>query len=165
MASEPQKRASNLPSPGHSPEGNGHAPRATNGASQLSRRRTWPRRRTSRSCDVVEESSAEHDEIGSPPVVLEASKTTLLVIVGCTVALLVGLFVVGLLPRLHEDSILIDRSNAVKTQLPRVSVTTRGNPLRTVEIELPGDANPLEETTVYPRTSGYLEALARGHRR
>ncbi len=139
------------------PEGNGHAPGATNGASHAEPAARHGAPQDEPQLHVVEESSAEHDEIGSPPVVLEASKTTLLVIVGCTVALLVGLFVVGLLPRLHENSILIDRSNAVKTQLPRVSVTTPRQSAPTVEIELPGDANPLEETTVYPRTSGYLK--------
>lgn len=100
----------------------------------------------------------EHDEIGSPPPAPHPSKFALLVLVACTVAILAALFLFGLLPRLHEDGVLAQEAQRIKTALPRVSVTEPRQSDAIVEIQLPGTVEALEETTVYPRTSGYLKS-------
>ncbi len=99
----------------------------------------------------------EHDEIGSPPPVPHPRPFALLLLAGCTIAILVGLFLFGLLPRLHQEGILDRDAEQIKTALPRVMVVNPRQSAAVVEVQLPGDVQALQETTVYPRTSGYLK--------
>jgi RND family efflux transporter MFP subunit len=146
--------------PSESSEGNGRAASAANGEHADTERVDVAARQNGRHAADHEphgEPPQQHDEIGSPPEPPRPGKFALLVLVACTVAILVGLFLVGLLPRLHDDMILAQDAERIKLELPRVAVTTPRQSAPTVEVQLPGDAEALEETTVYPRTSGYLK--------
>lgn len=138
MASEPavtRKRDVHPPGP---TEGNGHGPPHPGG-------------------NGAQHNTQEHDEIGAPPPAPHPRRVALLILAVCTVAVFVGLFLFGLLPRLHEEGILDKDAEAIKTALPRVTVAEPRQSPAAVEVLLPGNVEALQETTVYPRTSGYLK--------
>jgi RND family efflux transporter MFP subunit len=98
-----------------------------------------------------------NDEIGAPPAAPHPSRFALLLLAGCTLAVLAALFFFGLLPRLHEENVLAENAEQITTALPRVSVGSPKQSAAIVEVQLPGNVEALQETTVYPRTSGYLK--------
>ena len=68
-----------------------------------------------------------------------------------------AMFYLGWFPRVQQDEALAKEVDRLKSALPRVQVDhPRRLPTITTTI-LPGDVQALEETTVYPRTSGYLK--------
>jgi RND family efflux transporter MFP subunit len=99
----------------------------------------------------------EHDEIGSPPRAPHPRPVALLLLAACAIAVLAALFLFGLLPLVHQEGILDQDAQRIKTALPRVTIAHPRQSAAVVEVQLPGDVQALEETTVYPRTSGYLK--------
>jgi RND family efflux transporter MFP subunit len=144
MASEPAVTRKRAVHPPGSTEGNGHGPPAADNAGDAAQHDPQPRKQ-------------EHDEIGSPPPAPHPRRVALLLLAVCTIAIFVALFLFGLLPRLHQDAILDRDSEQIKTALPRVGVVRPRQSPAEVEVQLPGDVQALQETTVYPRTSGYLK--------
>src|ERR1700676_246489 len=97
------------------------------------------------------------DEIGAPPPVPRPQKRSLLLLAVAAVVALAGLFLLGWLPHLHEQNALNAEAERIATAVPRVSVAHPRQSPAVVETLLPGDVQAMEETTVYPRTSGYLK--------
>ena len=96
-------------------------------------------------------------EIGSPPPVPRPRILSLLLITILVAAGVVGLFLLGWIPRIRQEKVLAAQSEKVKTALPQV-MTAHPRPSPSLSIvQLPGDVQALEETTIYPRTSGYLK--------
>ena len=96
-------------------------------------------------------------EIGSPPPVPRPRFLTLLLITILVAAGSVGVFLLGWIPRIRQEKVLAAQSETVKTALPQV-MTAHPRPSPSLSIvQLPGDVQALEETTIYPRTSGYLK--------
>ncbi len=104
------------------------------------------------------EAVAHHaDEFGAPPSVPRLKPATLLLLAGAIVAVFAGLFLLGWLPRMHQATALADEADRIKNGVPHVTlVQPRPAPAISTTL-LPGNVEALEETTVYPHTSGYLK--------
>ena len=68
-----------------------------------------------------------------------------------------GLFALGWIPKLQQQAALENEASRIRTALPRVSVAHPRQSLAVRVLQLPGDVQALEETTVYARTNGYLK--------
>ena len=118
--------------------------------------------------EVVDESFAEPqlarngaqghgDEIGLPPAPPPTRLWGVLVVIVLAAAIGGGLFALGWIPKLRQTAVLENEASRIRTALPRVTVAhPRQSPAVRV-LQLPGDVQALEETTVYARTSGYLK--------
>ena len=62
-----------------------------------------------------------------------------------------------MLPRLHQEGILDRDAEQIKTALPQMMVVNPRQSPAVVEVQLPGDVKAMQETTVYPHTSGCLK--------
>lgn len=70
-----------------------------------------------------------------------------------------SLFLLGWLPRQQRARLLASESDRIKNSLLTVRVIQpKPAPLRSV-VTLPGDVQPMEDTTIYPRTTGYVKRL------
>ncbi len=74
------------------------------------------------------------------------------------VLLLAGLFVLGYLPRQHRIA-EADRVADEANYKPIVEVAPPSRQPNAGNLELPADVRALQETSVYPRTTGYLKRL------
>ena len=72
--------------------------------------------------------------------------------------MLVVLFLVGLIPRLHLDRSLQNDADAERARLPMVSTANPTRSPATIELPLPGSMEPILETGIWARTNGYLKA-------
>ncbi len=96
-------------------------------------------------------------EIGSPPAPPCPRFFLLVFLLLLAIGAGAGLFLYGWVPKARQEAVLVTEAQRIKTALPRVSVVhPRQSPAVRV-LQLPGDVQALEETTVYPRTSGYLK--------
>ncbi|HTU26128.1 MAG TPA: efflux RND transporter periplasmic adaptor subunit [Pirellulales bacterium] len=98
----------------------------------------------------------DHDEVGAPPQV----RTRFFALIGVAlVALsgLAGLFVLGWFPHARQEADLLAEADRIASALPRVAVVHPRQSSAVLTAMLPGDVQALEETTVFPRTSGYLK--------
>jgi len=71
--------------------------------------------------------------------------------------ILTALFLTGWLPSIEQEKMLAAESHRVKSALPIVTVASPREAPAIIETILPASIEPLEETTIYPRTSGYLK--------
>ena len=98
-----------------------------------------------------------NDELGfdlpSPPAV---SKTRIIAIVLGVIVVLGAAFVLGYLPRKRERASLDQSAHAAASGKPRVEVALPKVGASDRAIVLPGSAQPIEETIVYPRVNGYV---------
>ena len=98
-----------------------------------------------------------HDEIPSADS-LPRPKRAILWVLAIIVILLIGVaFAAGYLPRIHRDSVLNDEAQARANALPGVSVQLPQKTEPSTALELPGNIQPLQETSLYARTTGYLK--------
>jgi RND family efflux transporter MFP subunit len=101
-------------------------------------------------------STHEHEEVLEPlPPPPTVSGGRLAVIGGVVLLGLGGLFVMGLLPRLHRDTAA--REQAAGLSRPRVSVARPRRPNAPGELALPGTVTALQETVVNARVPGYVK--------
>ena len=70
-----------------------------------------------------------------------------------TLAVLAGLFVVGMFPRWRANAALTD---SVRDQRPAVSVIASQHPENNANVVLPGSTQAIQETAIYARTNGYV---------
>ncbi|MGD0527447.1 MAG: efflux RND transporter periplasmic adaptor subunit [Polyangiaceae bacterium] len=89
-----------------------------------------------------------------PPATVSRSRIVVLGLVG--VAVLGAAFVVGYLPRRAERAALVQATQAAGGALLTVDVVTPKASSSDRALSLPGSVQPLEETTVYARASGYV---------
>jgi RND family efflux transporter MFP subunit len=101
--------------------------------------------------------SSDDEEIGVLPGAPTPRRRTIAAVVIAVTGLLTVLFLVGLLPRLHRDHKLRTETTAAAEAKPRVNAA----PPRRIPVgqaaSLPGSIEPLRETTVFARTSGYVK--------
>lgn len=101
--------------------------------------------------------TSQHDEIGDPPKVPRPRFWLLGLIAIVLIASLVGLFLLGWIPRKQQERALNSQSENIKKAAIQVSVIHPRRSATQSIAQLPGDVQALEETTIYPRTSGYMK--------
>src|SRR5215468_8254593 len=67
-----------------------------------------------------------------------------------------GLLIVGILPRLKRQKKIMDASQAIKDNIPTVSVITAEQAPAVSSLELPGNVEAIQTTPISARTNGYL---------
>src|SRR3989442_13761678 len=82
------------------------------------------------------------------------SRTTWSVIVG--VVLLLAVFMMGVVPRVRENSELVAASTAPDAGLVSVSVVPPRPANGPTDLLLPSNIQAIEETAIYARTTGYV---------
>ncbi len=100
--------------------------------------------------------SSHDDEIGDPPAPPRVHFLLLLVFALGVAAILAGMFTLGYLPKSRQQAVLEQIADHVKHAAPKVTLVKPRQSPATGVVQLPGDAQPLEETSVYARTNGYL---------
>jgi RND family efflux transporter MFP subunit len=98
-----------------------------------------------------------HEDGGIPTDLPRISGRALLLAAVVTLALFFILFLVGYLPHLARMRMLAERARADAQQPPLVDVVyPRAMPL-IQNVELPGTATPMQQTSIYARVNGYLK--------
>jgi RND family efflux transporter MFP subunit len=90
------------------------------------------------------------------PAPASISRSRALVLGVCALVVLGGAFAFGYLPRRAERLALADAAGVGESTLPRVDVVAPKEGSSDRAISLPGSVQPLEETTIYARASGYV---------
>jgi RND family efflux transporter MFP subunit len=80
-----------------------------------------------------------------------------ILLVSGIVILLVVLFLVGYLPRVHRDQALAEGSREEAGDIPVVSVARARRAPSRADLLLPGNITPLTEASIYARAAGYLK--------
>lgn len=103
--------------------------------------------------------AVHHDPeaVGDPPPVpnVSRSRVALAGIVGMIVV--AGMFFAGWTPKARQDKVLHADAEKVRTALPRVQTMLPKQSAAETTALLPGDVQAIEETTIYPRTTGYVK--------
>ena len=73
-------------------------------------------------------------------------------------AVLVALFLAGLIPRLHLWHRLDERARAQRDAVPSVGTAHPERAAAVADVPLPGTTEPIFVTSIYARTNGYLTA-------
>ena len=84
------------------------------------------------------------------------SKSRLLILGVVAAGVLGAAFLFGYLPRHHAKAELLEGAESENVSAPRVEVVTPTVMTSDHAIALSGSVRPLEETTLYPRASGYI---------
>ncbi len=161
-ASEPPRRDPepgrlDADSPRQATEGNGHAAAAKYDARHRDRAAPETLDAGKSAHQKSDQPPGHVDEIGEPPPTPHPKRLGLLILAMAAAFALVALFFVGWLPLHHQQAGLVVDAERIKNAAPRVHVAhPRQSPAVTVAL-LPGDVQALEETSIYPRTSGYLK--------
>jgi membrane fusion protein (multidrug efflux system) len=80
-----------------------------------------------------------------------------LAVLGATVAVAVaGLVMSGVLPRMHQRVALANEASAAASLVPQVQVARAQRAPVGAAVVLPGTVQPLQETAMYARASGYV---------
>jgi RND family efflux transporter MFP subunit len=82
------------------------------------------------------------------------SKTTWSLLIG--LAVLVGLIVIGVVPRLRQNAELVAASTAPDAGVVSVGVVPPKRADGPIDLVLPSNIQAIEETAIYARTSGYV---------
>src|SRR2546427_1360601 len=82
------------------------------------------------------------------------TKTTWSLLIG--LALLVGLLVIGVVPRLRQNAELVAASTAPDAGVVSVGVVPPTRADGPIDLVLPSNIQAIEETAIYARTSGYV---------
>src|SRR5712691_10873556 len=82
------------------------------------------------------------------------TKTTWSLLIG--LVLLVGLLVIGVVPRLRQDAELVAASTAPDAGVTPVSVVEPRRADGPTDLVLPSNIQAIEETAIYARTNGYV---------
>jgi multidrug efflux pump subunit AcrA (membrane-fusion protein) len=67
-----------------------------------------------------------------------------------------GLLFVGIAPRVRRQKKITDAARAMKDALPAVNVVTAGQAPAVTDLELPGNVEAIQTTSLAARTNGYL---------
>jgi len=73
------------------------------------------------------------------------------------VAIMAGLFLIGLLPRLQRQAQLTASAKEAKSEMLTVSTVSPHRASGKANLVLPGSVQAVQETTIYARTNGYLK--------
>ncbi len=98
-----------------------------------------------------------NDDLGFDlPAPAKLSRSRAVLVVAVAVGLVGAAFAFGYLPRKAEHAALVEAAGANEGALPRVEVVLPKAGSSDRAIALPGSVQPLEETTIYARASGYV---------
>jgi len=101
--------------------------------------------------------AAGHDEIPAVDALPRPSRA-LLIALGLGLLLVIAVaLAAGLLPKLQRDAELNADVRAEVDALPAVSVQLPRESEAAAKLQLPGNVQPLQETAIYARTTGYLK--------
>jgi RND family efflux transporter MFP subunit len=103
-------------------------------------------------------SAEKQDDLGfalPAPAQLPARRMRLFVVL--TVAVVLGAFLVGLLPRVLAQRALATETAEAAAAIPRVELITPSALTSDRDLKLPGSIEPLEQTVIYPRAQGYVK--------
>jgi RND family efflux transporter MFP subunit len=100
--------------------------------------------------------SHEYDEVGELPLAPTPSRKRLVGYSLGFVTLMALMFLAGFLPRAHRRAALATETDQLANQKPAVQVIKAKALPPAGELTLPGTVQPIQETTIYARTSGYL---------
>lgn len=92
-----------------------------------------------------------HERHGRP------SKRTLWFLSFTALIIIVGAFLMGYLPRMRRESLLVAEANAEGKTAPTVNVVTVEKSSPRDELVLPGDIQPITEAPLLARASGYIK--------
>jgi RND family efflux transporter MFP subunit len=107
--------------------------------------------------DTGEVDPGVHDEIPAADSLPRPRRFALLAI-AIVIVLLIGVaFAAGYFPRSHRDAALNEEAQARSAALLGVSVQFPQKTQASSALELPGNIQPLQETSLYARTTGYLK--------
>lgn len=97
------------------------------------------------------------DDLGfAVPEPARLTPTRAIALVALACAILGGAFVAGYLPKRRARQALENEARSTQAAVPRVEVIAPKEGSSDRSIVLPGSVQPLEETVIYPRASGYL---------
>lgn len=85
------------------------------------------------------------------------SATSIGLILAMVLSSVATLFFSGWIPRQQQTHLLESESHRIRTLLPTVRVMKPRAAAAVSVVTLPGDAQAMEEITIYPRTSGYVK--------
>lgn len=85
------------------------------------------------------------------------SMFTVVAVVSAISAAFAGAYVLGSIPRQQQSAQLHAESHRIKNTLPVVRVVQPRLASNLAVALLPGDVRPMEEITIYPRTTGYIK--------
>jgi RND family efflux transporter MFP subunit len=97
------------------------------------------------------------DEVGDPPEVPRWRLRALFPVAALAAAILAGLFILGWIPRARRVSAIEQESQRLTKLLPKVLVVQPRQSAAITTALLPGDIRALEETMLYPQTTGYVK--------
>jgi RND family efflux transporter MFP subunit len=103
-------------------------------------------------------SAEKQDDLGFAlpgPAQLPTRRVRVLVVLG--LAVVVGAFLVGLLPRVLAQRALATETAEAAAAIPRVELITPSPLTSDRDLKLPGSIEPLEQTVIYPRAQGYVK--------
>ncbi|HUJ28485.1 MAG TPA: efflux RND transporter periplasmic adaptor subunit [Myxococcales bacterium] len=92
------------------------------------------------------------------PAAATVSRKRLTTVALILVGVLLVAFAVGYIKRRGEAAALVESVEASKRALPRVEVISPKQLASDRALSLPGSVQPLQETVIYPRASGYVRA-------
>lgn len=97
------------------------------------------------------------DDTASPAPVPQVSIWKLTGLVWLLVLFVGGLFLLGWIPKVRQQTALAEETTSRQHEIPRVEVTRPYRAEPVVEASFPGEIEAQEETVIFPRTSGYLK--------
>jgi RND family efflux transporter MFP subunit len=97
------------------------------------------------------------EETGTPPAPPKLRWWSWALLILLAPGTAAGLFVVGWIPRARQERHLQEQAARVKNAPPLVVAVLPRRAAASAVMQLPGDVQALEETTIYPRTSGYMK--------
>jgi RND family efflux transporter MFP subunit len=102
------------------------------------------------------EAAHGHDEVGELPKAPQPSGKLLTGLVASLLIVLACAFVAGLLPHIRRSAALENETLEISNRRPPVQVTLPKLRPPSSQISLPGTIQPVQETVLYARVSGYL---------
>lgn len=107
--------------------------------------------------DVEDVDPGVHDEIPSAESLPRPRRSMLWVLGLLAVIAIAAGFAAGYIPRAHRDTVFNEEAEARANALLGVSVQLPQKTEASTALELPGNVQPLQETSLYARTTGYLK--------
>lgn len=99
----------------------------------------------------------DHDEIPTVTSLPRPRRTVIVVVAVLLVVAVVVAFAAGFIPRSHRVAEMEAGAAAAASDVPAVSVQYPKVSAQSTTLDLPGNVQPMQETALYARTSGYLK--------
>jgi RND family efflux transporter MFP subunit len=101
-----------------------------------------------------------HDEHGEIPTAdsLPRPKRAVLLVIALVLLVILGVaFAMGIAPKLHRTAEFNAEADAIANEVPGVAVDYPAQTQAVTKLSLPGSMQPLQETALFARTTGYLK--------